>query len=153
MVSPISTSIEQVRVDTPDISPIRSPRPPLIPTMPICPSGFWSNHSVINSRAYCRVRSNRVGRISRSIMADERSSSRTRWRMIVRRMAAAGASRLPFTPPVSSKRILVRREETYRLRLPRAMRSSTAPCRLPASSSCTVSHERVYEASHAYGCF
>ena len=33
------------------------------------------------------------------------------------------------------------------------MRSSTAPCKLPASSSWTVSHDRVYDASQAYGCF
>ena len=38
------------------------------------------------------------------------------------------------------------------LLLPRAMRSRTVVCRLPVSSSCTVSHDRVYEASQAYGC-
>lgn len=36
---------------------------------------------------------------------------------------------------------------TYLRRRPRARSSATAPVRLPASSSCTVSHERVYVAS------
>jgi len=80
--------------NAPDISPIRSPMPPRMPTMPICPSGFWSNHSVTNSRAYSSVRSNRVGRMSRSVIDAERSSKRTRWRMIDRRIAAAGARSL-----------------------------------------------------------
>ena len=80
--------------NAPDISHIRSPIPPRIPTMPICPSGFWSNHSVTNSRAYSSVRSNRVGRMSRSVIDVERSSRRTRWRMIERRIAAAGARSL-----------------------------------------------------------
>ena len=35
----------------------------------------------------------------------------------------------------------------YLRRRPRASSSATAPVRLPASSSCTVSHERVYVAS------
>ena len=38
----------------------------------------------------------------------------------------------------------------YLLRLPLANKSSTAPCRLPPSSSWTVSHERVYVASQEY---
>jgi hypothetical protein len=82
--------------NAPDISHIRSPIPPRIPTIPICPSGFWSNHSVTNSRAYSSVRSNRVGRISRSPIDVERSNRRTRCRIIERRIAAAGARSLLF---------------------------------------------------------
>ena len=78
----------------PVISHIRSPIPERIPTTPICPSGFWSNHSTTNSRAYCSMRSKRVGRISRSSIALERSSSSTKCRMIVRRIAVEGACRL-----------------------------------------------------------
>ncbi len=73
---------------------MRSPKPARIPTIPICPRGFWSNHSRMNSRAYSSVKSKRVGRISRSIIAEDKSSSRITWRMIVRRMAAAGARSL-----------------------------------------------------------
>lgn len=60
----------------PDISPIRSPIPALMPTIPTCPNGFWSNHSVTNSLAYCNMRSNLVGRMSRSAIAEERSKRR-----------------------------------------------------------------------------
>lgn len=65
-----------------------------MPTMPICPNGFWSNHSKMNSRAYWRVKVNRVGRMSRSSIEAERSNNRTRCRMIDRRIAAAGACSL-----------------------------------------------------------
>lgn len=37
--------------------------------------------------------------------------------------------------------------------LPLAMRSSTEVCKLPASSSCTVSHERANDASQVYACY
>jgi len=135
--------------DAPDITPIRSPRPARIPTTPICPSGFWSNHSVTNSRAYCNIRSNRVGRMSLSIIAAERSRMSTRCRIMVRRIAAAGARSLPF---VLGTCHVEQRIRHLRL-LPRANRSSTDVCRLPASSSCTVSHERVNEASQVYACY
>ena len=142
--------------DAPDISHIRSPIPPRMPTMPICPSGFWSNHSVTNSRAYSSVRSNRVGRMSRSVMDVERSSRRTRWRMIDRRIAAAGARSLLFLEKAESFRqsarcatVLLVGVRAYLRRRPRASSSATAPVRLPASSSCTVSQERVYVASQA----
>ena len=39
---------------------------------------------------------------------------------------------------------------THLLRRPLAIKSSTEVCRLPASSSCTVSQERVKEASQVY---
>lgn len=90
--------------------------------------------------------------MSRSIIAEDRSRSRTRCRIIVRRMAAAGASNLAYGPRYQ-KEAQHRVQWAYRLRRPLAMRSSTAPCKLPASSSWTVSHDRVYDASQAYGCF
>jgi hypothetical protein len=83
-----------VSYNTPDISPILSPIPARIPTTPICPNGFWSNHSAMNSRVYWSIRSKRVGRISRSIIEDDRSSNRTRCRIMVRRIAVDGASSL-----------------------------------------------------------
>lgn len=81
-------------IHKPDISPTLSPTPALIPTIPIWPRGFWSNHSFTNSRVYSRLRSNLVGRISRSIIEFERSMMMMRWRMIVRRIALDGASNL-----------------------------------------------------------
>lgn len=86
--------IQSIGYKLPDISPTRSPRPARIPTTPICPRGFWSNHSVMNSRAYCSIKSKRVGRMSRSVMDDERSRTRTRCRIMVRLMAEAGARSL-----------------------------------------------------------
>jgi len=45
-----------------------------------------------------------------------------------------------------------RKARAYLRRRPRASSSATAPVRLPASSSWTVSQERVYVASQAYPC-
>ena len=81
-------------IHKPDISPTLSPTPARMPTIPIWPRGFWSNHSFTNSRVYSRLRSNRVGRMSRSIIEFERSRMMIRWRMIVRRIAFEGASNL-----------------------------------------------------------
>ena len=81
-------------IHKPDISPTLSPTPARMPTIPIWPRGFWSNHSFTNSRVYSRLRSNRVGRISRSIIEFERSRMIMRCRMIVRRIALEGASNL-----------------------------------------------------------
>lgn len=50
----------------------------------------------MNSRAYCNIRSKRVGRISRSVMDDERSKTRARCRIMVRLMAEAGARSLEY---------------------------------------------------------
>jgi hypothetical protein len=98
--SPVGSSLCRSVIDFstscgfPVNAPILSPIPALIPTTPICPSGFWSNHSVTNSLAYCNIRSNRVGRMSRSIIAADKSSSKIKCRIIVRRMAVEGASNL-----------------------------------------------------------
>jgi hypothetical protein len=93
-LQPFQTKRTTENIHKPDISPNLSPTPARMPTIPIWPRGFWSNHSFTNSRVYSRLRSNRVGRMSRSIIEFERSRTMMRWRMIVRRIAFEGASNL-----------------------------------------------------------
>lgn len=143
------STLGTIQEELPDISHMRSPTPARIPTTPIWPSGFWSNHSTMNSRAYCSVSVNRVGRMSRSSMDAERSSISTRCRIIDRRIAAPEPCCLMSHLVVGN----YSSKSAYLRRLPLVIQSSTAPCKLPASSSWTVSHERVYEASQVYACY
>jgi len=72
---------------------------------------------------------------------------------MVRLMADAGARSLKYIGSVRERYSLVLKMKDDLRLLPLAMRSSTEVCKLPASSSCTVSHERVNDASQVYACY
>lgn len=68
----------------PPISLTRTARPSRIPMMPSCEMGFCSKNSATNSEVYRIVSRYRLGRRSFSVIAEERSMTRMRCRMMPR---------------------------------------------------------------------
>jgi hypothetical protein len=87
-------------------------------------------------------------------MADYRTAYRRGWREESFVFIFIGSPSPSVKVSVMCLLVLVlgREGRTHLRRRPRASSSATAPVRLPASSSCTVSQERVYVASQAYPC-
>ena len=81
-------------------------------------------------------------------MADDRAAYRRGWREKSFIFGKDGFGR-SVGQSARCATVLLVGVRAYLRRRPRASSSATAPVRLPASSSCTVSQERVYVASQA----